>query len=268
MSLYKQGEIWYIYLVHNGRRIRRTARTRNKREAQQIHDELKARLWKEHPPGRETLNDAFALWLSQKPRTANEKRAIKAFRKLYRNRSISEVSNDSIARALAGKSPGTYNRYISIVGAALNAMNANAVKLHRKPVPPGRVRFLTQVEWLRLDRELPKHLKAMARFTLATGLRAANIRELTWGHVDMEKRLAWISAERAKGKKAIGVPLSDAAMEVLRGELGQHETHVFTYRGEPIRGQIKGAWKEGLARAKIKSFRWHDLRHTWASWHI
>lgn len=27
-------------------------------------------------------------------------------------------------------------------------------------------------------------------------------------------------------------------------------------------------WKKALERAGIRDFRWHDLHHTWASWHV
>ena len=64
------------------------------------------------------------------------------------------------------------------------------------------------------------------------------------------------------------MPLNDDAMAVLREEQGKHSDRVFTYKGRPL-GQVNTrSWRNALKRAGIENFRWHDLRHVWATWHV
>ena len=92
-------------------------------------------------------------------------------------------------------------------------------------------------------------------------------RGLNYDHrpVDLSRKLAWIHPDQAKARKAIPVPLNETAMQVLRAQKGQHKIFVFTFRGEKILQTSGAAWYRALKRAGIEDFRWHDLRHTWAS---
>jgi integrase len=140
------------------------------------------------------------------------------------------------------------------------------IRMLREPIR--RIRFLTRGEAQRLLAELPEHLADMAAFTLATGLRAANVTGLQWQQIDLTRQVAWIHPDQAKGRKAIAVPLNTEALALLQKWVGKHHTHVFSFGGNPIKQVSTKAWYRALERAKIQDFRWHDLRHCWASWHV
>jgi integrase len=173
-----------------------------------------------------------------------------------------------------GVSNATVNRMLEVIRAILRkAMNEwewmdKAPAIRMLPEPRRRIRWITREEADRLLAELPEHLRAMARFSLETGVRKSNVTGLQWSQVDLRRRCAWIHPDQAKGRKAIAVPLSAAAVLVLREQIGKHPVHAFSYRGKPVKELNTKAWRKALERAGIEDFRWHDLRHTWASWHV
>jgi integrase len=57
-------------------------------------------------------------------------------------------------------------------------------------------------------------------------------------------------------------------MQVLNSCRGKHPEFVFTYAGHPIKRPDILTWQRACKKVGIADFRWHDLRHTWASWHV
>jgi integrase len=265
MSLYRRGDTWWLDVTHNGERVRRSTETGDRAEARRIHDEFRAELHRIKPSGR-TLYGAIEAWKQARdPDPADDYRLDK-FKKRYPDRALHLVTEESLVATIPNTSAGTFNRYANLITAVL-ALAKHPIRIPRKATPAGRVRWLTRDEWNRLKKTLSDHQRAMATFAISTGLRQANVFRLEWSQVDLRRRVAWIHADQAKSGKAIGVPLSHEAVRVLRGQIGKDERLVFPYRGKAV-SEIKSGWKAALLRAGIKDFTWHDLRHTWATYHI
>jgi integrase len=286
MSLRKRGCIWWIDIyAPTGERIRRTTETANKALAQELHDRLKAELWRVGHLGqkpRHTWNEAVVRWLKEQSHKATAGEDVTKLRwvdQFLGGKPLDVITRASIdrltdAKLAQGCSNATVNRTLEVLRAILRKCVNEWEWLDRAPQirmlkePTRRIRFLTQEEAQRLLAALPPHLADMAAFSLATGLRASNVTGLQWPQVDLVRRLAWVHADQAKARKAIPVPLNAESVVLVRKWLGKHPTHVFSYRGKPITEVSSRPWYAALRAAGIEDFRWHDLRHTWASWHV
>lgn len=287
MSLYKRKDSthWWIKLSVNGRRLQKSTGTDDRQAAQEYHDRLKAGLWQQSRLGVKpgyTWQEAVLRWLGETEHKASgfsdkkHLRWLDAHLKELRLVDIGRNTLDElvVAKRKTGVANGTVNRMLALVRSILKKAVNEWEWLDRMPMvrllpePKRRIRYLTPEEAERLILELPEHLAAMVRFSLETGLRQANVTGLQWSQVDLPRKVAWIHADQAKTRRAIAVPLSDVAVTVIRQQLGKHPANVFSYRGKSVSQVNNHAWRKALKRAGIEDFRWHDLRHTWASWHV
>lgn len=211
----------------------------------------------------------MAKWLKIKPRSEAERYFLRAMG--FDPKSTLPLPKELLERSFAAQSNGTFNRYLSLVVAIHNASGVKPPDVARRKTPPGRTRWLTAEEWSRLRTALEAEsplLRQCAEFSLATGLRENNVLELQWEQVDMRRRVAWIHADQAKAAKPIGVPLNETACTILAERQGVNKKWVFGNPDHPLTRASNRAWYAALRKAKLSGFRWHDLRHTWASWAV
>lgn len=287
MALYKRSnsKLWWIRITVNGREIRRSTGTSDKKLATEFEAKFTEEQWRKTRLGErprycwEQAVERYLLERAELPSIEDYKLHLRSLHKHLYGKFLDEISRDVLdhvarARKAEGVSNATVNRVLETARAILRCAvrewnwleSTPAVRM--LPEPKRRVRWLTREEADKLLTLLPQHLAEMARFSLATGLRKGNVTGLQWSQVDLKRRVAWFHADQMKNKKTLAVPLNAEAVLVLRRQEGKHPTRVFTYRGKPVHQVNTKAWKQSLKRAGIESFRWHDLRHTWASWHV
>jgi integrase len=112
------------------------------------------------------------------------------------------------------------------------------------------------------------HLKPMILVSLNTGIRWGELVSLTWENIDMEKEILTVIGDTAKSGKTRHIPLNSIALDALKEWKKQSDgTLVFPGRDEgKTLDNVNKSWKSVLAVAGINNFRWHDMRHHFASW--
>ena len=148
--------------------------------------------------------------------------------------------------------------------------------MERGQEPPGRARYLSDDERDRLiaacEESRCKILAPMVKFALFTGCRQGELIGLRWRDVDWHRRqLALVGDDgtrHTKNRQGRSVALSASAIAVLR-DLKKHRRtdtdRVFAGRnGRAV--FPRGSFVEAVKRAGLEDFRFHDLRHTFASY--
>ena len=190
---------------------------------------------------------------------------------------LNQINGDVVWRIIQsemrrGIKIATVNRHLAVVRAILRMARDewqwidSIPKIRLLPGEVERDRWLTREEADHLLAFCPPHIAAIARFAMATGCRAKEITGLEWNRVDLARRTAWL--DHTKNGTSRGVPLNHDAVQVLEEQQGKHERFCFTYEGKPISGGVSSrAWRNAVDKAGLGDLRFHDLRHTWASWH-
>jgi integrase len=178
---------------------------------------------------------------------------------------------------------GTVNRQLQYLGRALRHMAKTYgamvapvdLKQAETKEPSERVRELTLAEQAALFKHLRADLHPLAKFALMTGARKASICGLLWSDIDFDTgRIRF----RLKGGGAMFFPINSEMRAFLsalpKSELPDHRRYVLTYVDQltekrqkiiPNGGGLDVDWRKALADAGIPDFRFHDLRHTFAT---
>jgi integrase len=274
---------WADVVLPNGQRLCGSTKTEKRSEAEALLAKLKNDAYEQgklgiSPP--RAWQEAVVRYLSVKANLRSIEDVKRSFRKLdpyFGKLNLDQITGDKIWSVVQGElkkgnKPASVNRYLALIRCLFRMARdewqwiTGFPKIRLLGGEVARDRWLTREEAGRLIEACPPHLAAMVRFALATGCRAREITGLEWSRVDLRRRTAWL--DQTKNGTPRGVPLNADAVAVLEAQQGQHPQYCFTYRGKPIRWELtNSAWHTALEKAGLKDFRFHDLRHTWASWH-
>ena len=106
------------------------------------------------------------------------------------------------------------------------------------------------------------HLTPAVLLSMNTGLRMGELRRLRWDWIDVNRRWLTVDGAYAKTRQTRHIPLNEEAIRVLMKWRAQTEPTKQVFH---IATCFKTAWGHVMERAGIVGFRWHDLRHHFAS---
>jgi integrase len=175
--------------------------------------------------------------------------------------------------------PGTVLRYLFRLSAAFKVavvdygwLADNPLTRVHKPAPPeDRVRFLSPEELHRLlaaCRHSPREcLYPLVMLALETGGRKNEVRKLRWSEVDLDGKQVRFLKTKHHGNRV--VPLVGHALPLLQERAAARDPlvpWVFPNHSGTAPVLMERDWRAALAASGIKDFRFHDLRHTFASY--
>jgi integrase len=145
------------------------------------------------------------------------------------------------------------------------------LKVKKPKEPKGRVRFLSDDERNRLLSVAKKSdntiLYPVVVLALSTGARKMEIMNLAWDDVDLNRGMAILNETKNDERRAL--PITSHALELLKGlsKMRRLDTNLLFPRSDghkPI--ELRSAWDKAIDEAQIEDFKFHDLRHSAASY--
>jgi integrase len=285
MPLYKRpgSPFWHVRI---GRKTRRSTGTEDRGEAEEFEERLRQRLWRLRKLGDRSavsFREVAARWLNETNKRTKDRdeQFIAWMEEQVGEEPISALDRDAIEELRQimvddGLKHSSIDRYFSILRAILRKCEREWRYLEHAPVVPMfgteeiEPRWLTKLQFEKLAKKLPKHLELAARIAVLTGLRMRSMLKLTWDRVDLRARRLWIPGAQMKAGRSHGVPISKEAATVFRQlrTLNPKGMLVFQWKENAIDDCNTKAFQTAVKDAGVAPLRWHDLRHTFASWAV
>ncbi len=277
---FKEG-VWWVRLYVNDRE--KWYRCETKSQAKALYGRLKAeqREGKYFPKEKRfpfqviASNYETAVDATRHGRIGDDRARVKKWIEVFKDQDARTITPEQVERTLFNlkaeqHKPGTIHRYFTVLKAILNritelkVIRAEICQRVRLPRYDNEiVRYLTDAqEETLLGALLPKY-NGLVVVALNTGLRQGELLRLTWVDVDWQTGILTVS--RTKGGKSHRVPMNSVVQDLL-SQLklqGQPPTdnRLFPFRSRAMRRVFERAVK----KAGLQPFRFHDLRHTFAS---
>lgn len=279
MSLYRRegSPFWWYDFTVNGVRFRGSTGEESKKTARLVEDDHKQAARRKGKQSKEwTVHRMCATYYNERGQHRRSSETIlhqlgKIEDYIGKDRKLGSISNSAIMDYRAkrrgdGLQQHSINREIVILRAAMH----HCAKLHHAPIPPlewqalrtaeppGRTRYLSYEEWDTLLASADHRLKPILICAVFTGLRKGNILALDWRQVSLQHRRITLVVKGNKNHEARIPPQLMAALSTTtpadrRGKV--FDTTNFEKR-----------WRAALKASGLDDLRFHDLRHTFASW--
>jgi len=222
----------------------------------------------------------------------SDRHVMERLKQAFGERALSEITTEDVERlknrlvkegtvkkSMEKSKPlsvATVNRHLALLSGVFNVARIwkktkaeNPVKGVKKFKENNeRVRYLTEEEEQALKKKVPEEYWPFVEVALHTGMRRGEQFNLRWREVNFHSRT--ITIPRSKSGETRFVRMNDRAMEILRGSPGRLKSK-WVFPSETGETQldannfINRVLNPALAAAKVKYFRWHELRHTFAS---
>lgn len=278
MSLFKRGNVWWTYFYIDGVRHQESTGATSRRQADAIEIKLKAEANArrhqivEFDPDLTVAALAARFLGDANPRPHHvwhlksllpyfgDMRIIRLNRNMAREYRLWRKQHESVCDA-------TINRDLSVLkhilywGVDEQILRENP--LARMPlVQERRLKrpVMTLQEETALLPVLPDYLRRIAIAALDTGMRRGELLNQRWEDIDLHRKLLSVTKSKTAEGESREIPLTTRVYNLLAAK-PKEAGMVFTYNGEPLHWIRKG-WLGGLKRAKLRHFRFHDLRHT------
>ena len=290
--MFKRSGIWWTCIRHNGKRIQKSLETSDRKLAKAIEAKVKTeivegkyydklvgsnktfkqlieRFMKEHSPKVSiSMQESYATSLKHLDPFFGSSNLLSISPKM--------ITRYKVLRRAESSAPGSINTELAMLSKAFSLAVMEWEWLKDNPV--SRVprekedneidRWLTKDEEKRLLESSPEWLREIIVFALNTGLRQGELLSLEWNRVNLFRKTILI--QKTKNGKPKTLPLNKVALDVLNRRLKvksiKNDFVFFNRNGQKIpNSNLRLSFHRVMRKVGIKDFRWHDLRHTFAT---